>query len=1485
MKPLINCLKLHKIDSTNESAIKILLKELNESGYTGHQAEVFAVDGYLDTLRNEQANIFDKAKNITPAPQEKNTKQLENNDFQPEEEINFRQDEILELQEQLKQNREAQENAEISELEREDLGLDEEDLLEQIIGHKDAIEELKANLDIREKQTPGQGLQVKDIQKIFPEQDVFIGKDGTISVHLKNGQGIIFKNVKNAGKGFIEFAIQTGQMSKNGKILGATIGNKIILDSEYADNQTLWHENKHVLDNLGIITEEDDSALNREFNKLYKENKINFDLSTHKDPIKRMIENRAKTFAQIMTNRAKYRDTTFNKIIQKVMDFFNQIYTVGRRIVSKNKNFQTTSNLAREAESGKLYERPGNDAIQSTEPQLLSIPINEKDLPIQVKDLLNLPYWKKIKSLGQLYRNKEFFDKTGFWAAKDGKWRYEIDDSKAELTGVAPSNFIKTAKLPQIIKHENLYETFPQLKNIKVHGGEASGRGVYFSAENVVRISNDDIKQSPKKAKKVLLHEIQHMINNETGGFAGTNIRKEKIKIENQLVINKLKKILTKLKDPDAIIGVKDEIDHIEKFPEDIIYPSSGKWLNKTLTPYFIKIGEIEAAKIARFPLGKIYAQTAYKENPGEMEARLTETRMNMTAKERKAEPPWITLDKMLEKEDLKDADYLREDGDPFYDPGQALFETREPLPKQKISDEQYNKMYNQKKNIIEKLQQSTRIKASEAKLILDKSLTPISTRLKNMGLEDLSNKLRLLDFRTAMKITKALEVAHPMMKKAKKKMSSNDRLAWDSARKNSDLGKIIRIARKYGIEENYNALREVLNTIRQDAIDVGLKVGFIEDYWPRIIKDREGFLQATQNISRDPVFTKAFKRKADELGITTNELEQKYPDLKADIISNIILGVTPGIGGPGNIKGRVFETIPEEYAEFYMDSDAALMQYIYSMTKKIEARRFFGKVPQHISRIKQKRNLAQTELIKLEKLEALESSELPNEEQQKLIDAHRKRIELLQENVKDYNKKLEDYKNQRDYTENIGAYINDLMISGKLNKKDEQAVRDILDARFHERGTTGIVHFYKNMEYVDVMGNPLAAVTQVGDAAWAMYVGEVWNPLRLPMNVKNLTKAIFKKSNITKEDLGIERMAQEFADFDSMSRVVSKVFKYTGLEKIDSIGKEFLINNAFDMYKRQASTKEGRIKLMKKLRPIFGMQSNKVINDLLSNTPSENVKMLLYSRLLDFQPVALSEMPEYYLKGGNWRILYMLKTFTIKQFDVFRNEVWRDLKTGDAKQKLGAMKRMVQLMGVLALANAGADEIKDFMLGKETRFRDIVIENFLSMGGANRFVRMQARREGIGTAIGQLVFPPFKLANSLSKDVLTGEIIDPEKSRLLESLPFIGKLLYWHVGRGSEYRPSIEEQDFKDAGKSFRKFKKSFDEAKDKRFFLKANEEEFKQAEIYNNFNTSIRNITTLINKLKKAEQTTNVRKRIGQLTEARKQIRQKYFIVTDNL
>lgn len=205
----------------------------------------------------------------------------------------------------------------------------------------------------------------------------------------------------------------------------------------------------------------------------------------------------------------------------------------------------------------------------------MMIPIDQ--LPKQVMDVA-----RDIKGLRSdrgilvkdVFRNRELFDKTGFWFGKDFKWRYELDDTKAKYH---PSKYIRdqydkigigTGKLSDVLDYPALYEAVPRTKDVIITfdkhlkwDGESSP-GVI----RIWRIGD----------KKILFHELQHVVNNIVGSkFVGSSV-------------------------------------------------------------------EFEAIS------GKRGAKLRYFKAPGEMEARLAETRMNMTAAERKSTPPWKTLDSML---------------------------------------------------------------------------------------------------------------------------------------------------------------------------------------------------------------------------------------------------------------------------------------------------------------------------------------------------------------------------------------------------------------------------------------------------------------------------------------------------------------------------------------------------------------------------------------------------------------------------------------------------------------------------------------------------------------------------------------------------------------------------------------------------------------------------------------------------------------------
>lgn len=748
----------------------------------------------------------------------------------------------------------------------------------------------------------------------------------------------------------------------------------------------------------------------------------------------------------------------------------------------------------------------------------------------------------------------------------------------------------------------------------------------------------------------------------------------------------------------------------------------------------------------------------------------------------------------------------------------------------QPITEQDYIENRKIEKDQIATAQTNAKRVAGEITKGVDKYLGAISTRLGNIN-PKIKSKMRKLGYDTDTKSAQDVLKFEPLMAKAKSSMSKDDTVDWDYARKNSDKETINRLVSKYGLEEEYGAYRNALDNLREEALDVGLDVSYIEEYAPRVIKDTKGFLNETKQMNDWPVISRRLEAAANNMGMKVAELTD---DQKADIISNMFVTGRYGLSGVKATKERKLQKIPANLNKYYMDSDAALMQYVYSMRKAIEARKFFGKVPDKIAIAKRRLNVANKRLVQLKKADALDNEQIAD----------------IQDNMREYQAIINKYKNQRDYSENISSYVMDLMAKGEIDATDEQDLIEILAARFNEKGTRGVVQAYKNLSYIDTMGSITSALTQLGDLAWAAYDSG------LVPTLKHAAKAVAKKSQITKEDVGIERIAQEFQDAGTLGKAVSNVFKLVGLEKIDSIGKETLLNSSLEKYKKQA--KSNPAKLKNQIKNIFEGETDKVIQDLQNGDITDNVKLLVYNRLLDFQPVALSEMPQKYLDAGNGRIFYMLKTFTLKQFDVYRNEVFKQLKSKDKATKLQGMKNFVRLSAMFAMANAGADELKDFVLGRETNFKDRTVDNLLRLAGVSKFVTWKARTEGVGSAMARQVLPPFKFIDALTKDIIT--MGDEKGLETLASVPIIGKLAYWHMGKGV----------LKSGGRIQKQF------AKERRRLKKIGGAKYRRINaVQNRLNT----YTKRINKLKKLPESKNNKKRIMALEKQKDKLMSDYL------
>lgn len=611
-----------------------------------------------------------------------------------------------------------------------------------------------------------------------------------------------------------------------------------------------------------------------------------------------------------------------------------------------------------------------------------------------------------------------------------------------------------------------------------------------------------------------------------------------------------------------------------------------------------------------------------------------------------------------------------------------------------------------------------------------------ISTRLAGIN-PLLKTRLRKYEFDVRQLVKKDIEESKGILEGFKNiKKSKEDWIKFDLALKNGDVDRINIILKKYGLEQEYLLSKRVLDSLWERANKVGFDVGYQKDYWPRQIKDAEGFLEYLRGTDAWSLIDEAVKRREMELG--------RYLVLeeRAHIANILIRGYRGGqisLSKTGQMKTRIIDVITPELNQFYEESDRTFVNYIRRVNDAVEARKFFGKME-------------------------------------------------VQKGTEEGLSNIQD---------SIGAFVTDLIAKGQITPAQEMELRKILEARFNP-GRTGVpMGVYKNLSYIDILGSVTNAITQIGDLAFAMYNGGI---------VKGLVegaKSLVGKVRITKEEVGFatRELSAEIEE-GGLTRFVDKVFQITGFNKIDRMGAESLINSTIQ--KAQKESVNPSPQFLKELQDIFPDQIfgkgavQQALEDLRSEMLTDNVKFFAFNTVLDFSPRALSEMPEQYLRSGNGRIFYMLKTWTLKTFDVYRNEIFRTMKN----DKVQGVKNAVRLGTLLFALNATADEIKDFISGRETKLSDLVVDNLAKLVGFSRYNVSQISREGLSTALTKQIAPPspFPLVDDISRDVIKlfkdfDKASEIQNLRTLKQIPIGGDLYYWWLGGGKETREKEKEK------------------------------------------------------------------------------------------
>ena len=351
------------------------------------------------------------------------------------------------------------------------------------------------------------------------------------------------------------------------------------------------------------------------------------------------------------------------KVVGKILSLDKAFSTL------KDKDAKAQHKIVRKAE--RLYlkaaEAAGNGTLKKM--ILAQAPELEEEVKVQMAfagtsaktaDRLRL---ETAKSMIQNGTDAETVRReTGWFKGYDGKWRFEIDDSEIEiafngkysrdpeiqryaelvdkvyfldtatqeeqkelvsLDEKIGSKKITPASLGDLIDAPELFEAYPELQDIGIYFTDnTDGVSSYHPGLKEITLPKT-LKREPTRAKKSLLHEIQHAIQDIEGFAEGGNLDSNRAAVEEVMDIMEL---------TDAQKNVAT-LDMLEKYSDSVKRPIYDKLLNLSKRNGYESVKEY---------IKSLNRYSYYERIAGEVEARDVANRGEFDAEQRKNTRPDI---------------------------------------------------------------------------------------------------------------------------------------------------------------------------------------------------------------------------------------------------------------------------------------------------------------------------------------------------------------------------------------------------------------------------------------------------------------------------------------------------------------------------------------------------------------------------------------------------------------------------------------------------------------------------------------------------------------------------------------------------------------------------------------------------------------------------------------------------------------------------
>lgn len=302
---------------------------------------------------------------------------------------------------------------------------------------------------------------------------------------------------------------------------------------------------------------------------------------------------------------------------------------------------------------------------------------------------------------------------------------------------------------------------------------------------------------------------------------------------------------------------------------------------------------------------------------------------------------------------------------------------------------------------------------------------------------------------------------------------------------------------------------------------------------------------------------------------------------------------------------------------------------------------------------------------------------------------------------------------------------------------------------------------------YMGTIGNPYSAFLNFGDVSnTVVNFG--------PDNTLLALREFYKKNGLVvgTEDIGIlQQSTGEFLREGSkgwqkrFDKINEATFQYSGFRSADRAGKTVTLTAAVKLGQKKAV--DGS--LIKEYEWLFGPQGVRQLrSDLIRNKKTQRVKEFAAAELGKLQPSDMAQMPKWYLDHPNGRLLYMLRTFGIKQLQQVNRLVVEQAKRGNKKE---AAKNALAYIAIVGGGNTLLHELRQPIktrdlsdVGDVERMQTYFTDFFLGLATLNiasKYGLEKASQGDAGPLIRAAMPAPVDMVDDISSDLaplLTGD-------------------------------------------------------------------------------------------------------------------------------